>query len=169
MLNEISVCVKPANKTGKYVFLGLIGTALILACATYLGAPYSGVLWTVALVFITAAIYVYNRHVVSEYYYELRVDGGVESLVISMRVGKTVRTLARLELNALTEVKRLDGKEYRKYKCEKGVYKYSYFPTMFPESVYLVSIRSEHESADLFIEVSEEFARELESCIPPQL
>ena len=165
MLKEISTCVKPANKAGRYVFLGLIGTALILVGAIFFGAPYTGVIWTVALVFITAAIYVYNRHIASEYCYELRVDGGVESLVISMRVGKTVRTLARLELYALTEVRRLNGKEYRKYKCEKGVYKYSYFPTMLPESVYLVSVRSEYESADLFIEVGEEFANAIKESI----
>ncbi len=166
MFNEISMIAKPASKAAKYVFVGLVGTALILVLSIYFGAPFSGIIWTVALVFVTAALYVYNRHIASEYCYELNTYGGKESFVINMRVGKTVRTLARLDLDAVTEVRRLDGKEYRAYKCEKGVFKYPYFPTMFPNSVYLVSIRSVNENADLFIEASEEFARELARYLP---
>lgn len=165
MHNETSMIAKPMNKVARYVFLGLIGTALLLVLVIYLGVPYTGILWTVDLVFITSALYVYNRHVASEYCYEVASYGGRESFIVSMRVGKTVRTLARLDADAITEVRRLTGKEYRDYKCSSGVYKYAYFPTMFPDSVYLVSIRSFHEKADVFIEANEEFASVLASFI----
>jgi len=161
MHNEMTLSVKSKNNVSRYLFLGLIGTALIFILAAYFGAAYSGILWLVALGFITAAIYVYNGHVAAEYYYEIRNDGGRESFVVNMRVGKTSRTLARLDLWSIAEVRRMTGKEYRAYKCEKKIIKYPYFPTLFPESVYLVSIRSEYENADIFIEATEEFAQAL--------
>ena len=161
MHNEMTLSVKSKNNVARYVFLGLIGTAIIFIIAAYLGIGPSGIFWLIALVFITAAIYVYNGHVASEYCYEIRDDGGRESFVVNMRVGKTLRTLARLDLWAVSEVKRMTFKEYRSYKCEKGVIKYPYFPTMHPEFVYLVSIRSEYENADIFIEATEEFAEAL--------
>lgn len=158
MHNEMTLSVKSRNNAARYIFLGLIGTAIIFIIAANLGLGLSGILWLIALGFITAAIYVYNGHVAAEYYYEIRNDGGRESFVINMRVGKTSRTLARLDLWAISEVRLMTRKEYRAHKCEKGVIKYPYFPTMFPESVYLVSIRSEYEKADIFIEATEEFA-----------
>ncbi len=165
MLNEMSVSVKSKNKASRYVFLGLIGTSMIFVCAANLGVGYSGILWVFALGFITAAIYVYNRYVGSEYYYEVKMDGGKESFLVSMKVGKTVKTLARVDLCSVTEVRKMSGKEYRKHKCERGVYKYPYFPTMFADAVYMVSVRSEYESADIFIEADEDFASAL-TCSP---
>lgn len=169
MLNEVSMIAKPANKASRYVFLGLVGTAIILILAVYMGAPFSGIIWTVVFALVIAALYIYNQHVASEFCYELSSYGGIDSFIVSMKVGKTEKTLARLDADAITEVRHLNRKEYRAYKCEKNVYKYTYFPTMFADSLYLVSIRSENENADLFIEATEEFARELERCIPPQL
>ena len=165
MHNEAFITVKPANNAARYVFLGLIGTAALLVIAIYLGAPFSGIIWTVDLVFVTAALYVYNRHMASEYCYEVKNYGGRDSFIVSMQVGKTVRTLARLDADSVTEVRRLTGKEHRAYKCARGVFKYNYFPTMLPESVYLVSIRSVHENADVFIEANEEFASVLAGYI----
>ena len=141
--------------------LGLIGTSAIFVIAAMYAQSLTGLLWIVALGFITATIYVYNRYVGSEYYYDIGMDGGRETLKVSMRVGRTVKTLARLDIFSITEVRRMDRNEYRKHKCERGVFKYPYFPTMFANEVYLVSIRSEHESLDLFLELDEDFAKAL--------
>ena len=160
MLNEISMSAKAKTKTSRYVFLGLLGTALIFVIAARIGA-YSGILWSVAFCFIVAAIYVYNRFVGSEYYYEIKMDGGIESLVVSLRVGKTVKTLARVDLDSITEVRHMTRKERAKYKGELGCVRYSYFPTMFSEDVYLVAVRSEYEKSDILIEIDGPFASAL--------
>ena len=84
MHNEITLSVKSKNNVARYIFLGLIGTAIIFIIAANLGLGLSGILWMIALGFITAAIYVYNGHVAAEYYYEIRNDGGRESFVVNM-------------------------------------------------------------------------------------
>ena len=157
MYNEISYTAKPKNKVAKYVLMGLSGSALIFVIASMLTPKYSGLVWMVAFAFIVSSIYVFNRYVGAEFCYSL-TDAGVPSFVVTQRVGKTVRTMARLDLDSITEIRLLTGEEYRKYKCEKGVLKYSYFPTMRPDTLYLVSMRSAYENADLFIEADESFA-----------
>lgn len=165
MTDKAFYSAKSKNGTARAVFLGLLGTSMLLALAAIISPVFSGIIWLFALISLTATIYVYNRYVGAEYGYTVSDDYGSRLLIIDMRIGKTVRTMARLELNSLTEVRRMTGKEYREYKCEKGVMKYPYFPTMRPDEVYLVSIRSEHENADIFIEVDENFAAVLLSSI----
>ena len=165
MTDKAFYSAKSKNGTARAVFLGLLGTSMLLALAAIVTPVFSGIVWLFALISITATIYVYNRYVGAEYGYTVSDDYGSRLLIIDMRIGKTVRTMARLELNSLTEVRRMTANEYRAYKCEKGVMKYPYFPTMRPDEVYLVSIRSEHENVDIFIEVDEDFAATLLSSI----
>ena len=107
MVNEISCIAKSKNNIAKYVLLGLLGTSLILVCAANLTPKYSGIVWIFALGFITATIYVYNRYVGSEYCYSVTDDYGRPTLTVSMRIGKTARVLARLDLYTIREVKML--------------------------------------------------------------
>ena len=148
------------NNVAKHVLIGLGGSSLIFIAAAYMTPVLSGIVWMVAFVFIVASLYVYNRYVGAEFCYSVE-DVGVPSLIITQRVGKTVKTMARLDVDSLTELRLLSGEEYRKYKCQKGVVKYAYFPTMRPNEVYLVSMRSRYESADVFIEIDERFAAAL--------
>lgn len=164
MLNEMTCYAKSKNKASSYVLLGLGGTALLFVLAAMITPKYSGLVWLVAFAFIVASIYVYTRYVGAEYCYGIVEGVGRPSFTVGMKVGNTSKTVARLDLDAITEVKKLSGKEYRDYKCEKGVMKYPYFPTMFPSWVYLVSVRSEYESADVFIEADEGFIEALSSC-----
>jgi hypothetical protein len=165
MVNEIVYTAKSQNKTSKSVFLGLLGTSMILVLLAMMLPKYTGIVWMVALGFITATIYVYNRFVGSEYRYAINNDGGRPSFTVGMQVGKTSRTMARVDLSSIVEVKRMSRAEYRSHKCDKGVMKYPYFPTMFAEEVYLVVIRSEYEQADIFIEAAAEFISALESYV----
>lgn len=163
MVNEMICHAKSKNNASKYVLLGLGGTSLLFVLAAMMTPRFSGLVWSVAFIFIVSSIYVYTRYVGSEYTYGIIDGAGRPSFTVGMKVGKTEKTLARLDLDAITEVKKLTGKEYRAYKCEKGVLKYTYFPTMFPAEVYLVSIRSNYEQADVFVEVDERFAEALSS------
>ena len=163
MVNEMICSAKSKNNASKYVLLGLGGTSMLLVAAAMMTPRFSGLVWSVAFIFIVSSIYVYTRYVGSEYSYGIIDGAGRPSFTVALKVGKTERTLARLDLDAIKEVRRLTGKEYRAYKCEKGVIKYTYFPTMFPGEVYLVSIRSGYENADVFVEVDERFAEALSS------
>ena len=162
MINEMTYFAKAKTKTAKYVLFGLLGTAMLLIAATYLAKRYSGIIWVLALGFITATIYVYNKYVASEYRYEIVNCDSKPAFTVSMRVGKTERTMVRLDLCDVTEIRKMSRDEYRSHTCEKGVLKYSYFPTMFAQEVYFVCVRSEYEKADLFIEIDEEFASKLD-------
>ena len=157
MYNEISYVAKPKTKTAKYVLMGLSGSALIFVVMANITPKYTGIVWMVAFAFIVSSIYVFNRYVGAEYCYSI-ANTDTPSFIVTQRVGKTVRTMARLDLSSLIEVRAIKTEEYRKYKCERGVLKYSYFPTMFPQTLYLVRMRSPCEKADLFIEVDESFA-----------
>ena len=161
--NEFSYVSKPRNKAAKYVLMGLAGSALIFVVLANLTPKYSGLVWMVAFAFIVASIYVYNRYVGAEFCYSVEnVD--VLSFIVTQRVGKTVRTMARLDVSAIIEVRAMTGEEYRKYKCDKDVAKYSYFPTMFPKTLYLVRVRSHFEKADVFIESNADFALALKNA-----
>ena len=158
MYNETSCVVRSKNKVARYVLMGLIGSSAIFIAAANLTPKFSGLVWLVAFSFAVAAIYVFNRYVGTEFCYSI-LDTGTPSLVITQKVGKTVRTMARLDVSYIIEVRPLSGKEYRAHKRDKGVLKYSYFPTMCPASLYLVSVRSNYENADVFIEADESFVK----------
>lgn len=159
-MHNFSYVATSKTKTSRYVFLGLVGSAAIFIVASYITPAFSGLVWMGAFVFIVAAIYVYTKYVGASYCYEI-VDSGVPSFVVTMTVGKTAKTMARIDVDSVVELRRMTRSEYRAYKCEKGVSRYSYFPTMMPAELYLVSMRSTYENADLFIEVDEQFAAAL--------
>ena len=165
MDNEIFYTAKSGNKIAKCVMLGLLGTSFLLVVAACISPKLTGIIWAVALIFITATIYVYNRYVASEYRYGITNDGGVPTFTVSMQLGKTSRVMARINLSSITEVRKMSREEYRAYKPERGVLKFPYFPTMFAECVYLVSSRSEYETADIVIEADEAFAEALRSSV----
>ena len=162
MVKEMSCVAKSKNKVAKYVFIGLFGTALIVACAASLVQKYSGLVWTAAFAFAVSAIYVYNRYVGAEYVYSV-TDDGRPSFTVTQTVGKTSKTLARLDLYNITDVRMLSGVDLKKYKPEKGVIKYGYYPTMRPDSLLLISVRSSDENADVLIEADGEFASAISS------
>ena len=162
-MKELFYTARSGNNIAKNVLFGLLGTAAIFVVAAYVSPILTGIIWMVALGFITAAIYVYNRYVAAEYCYGITNDGGIPSFTVSMKVGKTSRVMARIDLSSITEVKKMSREEYRAYKPEKGIIRFPYFPTMFAETVYVVASRSEHESADIVVECDESFATALEN------
>ena len=165
MLNEMIYTAKSKNRTAKSVLLGLLGSSILLIIAANIAKMLTGIIWIGAFIFITATIYVYNRYVGAAYRYTVSEGIAKPALTIDQSVGKAVKTVARLDLDSITEVRRMTGKEYRAYRCEKGVIKYPYFPTMLADEIYLVSVRSEYENYDVFIEIDEKFASALSSYI----
>lgn len=156
MYNEFSYVAKPKNKVAEKVLIGLLGSALIFVIAANLTPKYSGLVWTVAFAFIVSVIYVYTRYVGAEYCYSV-MEAGALSFVVTQKVGKTVKTMARVDVVSIVDITRMSGKEYKKHKSEKGTVRYFYLPTMCPDNVYLLSLRSYSENADIFIEADESF------------
>lgn len=160
MYNETSYTAKPSNKVAKYVLLGLSGSALIFVIAARISEKLSGLIWLGAFAFIVSALFIYTRYLGVEYCYQI-TNAGVPSLVVSQITGNRSRTMARIDLDSITELRYMTRDEYRAHKCDSAVVKYNYFPTMMPSHLYLISMRSEHERADIFIEADESFASAL--------
>ena len=49
MVNEMVYTAKPQNKTSKSVFLGLLGTSMLLVLAAMIIPKYTGIVWMFAL------------------------------------------------------------------------------------------------------------------------
>lgn len=159
MADELYLGVRSKNKVAKYAMLGCLGSSLIFYVAAMFASHYRGLIWMGTFICVIATVYLYNRYVGTEYCYSIHnyEDGG-SVFVIAMKNGKTVRTMARLDLFAIKEVVKVSGKEYRAHKTEKGIFKYSYFPTMCPSELYYVKVRSHNEKADVFVQINEEIA-----------
>lgn len=159
MISPISIKPEPQNNKAKHTFFACLGSA-ILSIALYTMLPsYKGIVGIVALGFITAAIYLYNRYVCAAYYYDVTMDSnGSPVFVISQSVGKRQTTLCRVDLSSITLVKKLSAEEKRAYKPAKDIARYFYSPTLSPEFVYLLEVRSPYEKADVFVELNDEQA-----------
>ena len=164
VLRETIYRARSANDSAKKVLIGLSVSALAFVAAAYITPALSGIVWLIAFVFIVASLFVYNKYVGAEYCYEI-TEYGTPALVISQTVGKTSKTMARIDLDSISEIKRMTGDEYRKYRVEKGVTRYTYHPTMLPSEIYLITMRSDYENADVFIEASDAFVLTLQRTV----
>lgn len=159
MIPYVTIRPEPQNKKARYVFYACLGSAILLMAIYMLLPKYKGVVGIVALLFITAAIYVYNRYVCAVYYYDI-IPGSDGDAVFLIRqlVGKRETTLCRVDLSSIISVKSLTREQRREYKPERDVSRYAYAPTLSPEVIYLLEVRSSYEKADVFIELTEEQA-----------
>ena len=165
MINEFSVSPRPSNNKARhtfFIFLILAATA----AAVYISPiqRFKGVIGTVCLVLIVAAIYVYNRYMAMKYYYDVMIDAsGTPLFIIRSVMGKRESTLCRVELSSIISVKRFTRDEAKAHKTPDGFVRYFYNPTLCPESVCIVTVSSRHEHAEITIEANDEFISVLSS------
>lgn len=159
MISPISIKPEPQNNKAKHTFFACLGSA-ILSIVLYTMLPsYKGVVGIIALGFITAAIYLYNRYVCAVYYYDVAIDSnGSPVFVVSQSVGKRQTTLCRVDLSSIVLVKAMSAEEKKSYKPRKDIARYFYSPTLSPEKVYVLEVRSPYEKADVFVELTDEQA-----------
>ncbi len=158
-MRDISYNPKPANNKARYVFAALLGSAMIAFAVCMLTPMYRGVVSMFMGAFLVAAILIYTRYIGSEYIYEIITSpGGYADFVVTHRIGKRRTVLCRVDVTSVVEVRLMNDKERRAYKSEPDTAVYSYHPTLMPESVYLLRLRSDTEKADLFIEAGAELA-----------
>lgn len=159
MIREFYVHAKPANKKAVYAFFACLGSAIIVFAVYMLAEKYRGLISMGIMVFITAAVYIYNRYMGSEYFYDITFDHtGTPVFVVRQKIGKRESTLCRVDLGSIIRIDKMTAEERKGYKADAGVVRYTYCPTMMPEVVYRVAVRSHSEKADIFIEATDELA-----------
>ena len=164
MIKEFCIHAKPQNKKARYAFFASLGSAMIV-CAVYLLVDkYKSLVGIGVMTFITAAIYIYNRYIGSEYYYEITADHiGTPVFVVRQKIGKRESTLCRIDLGSIVKIDKMTAAEKKKHMSDKDVMRYVYCPTMMPDTVYLLTVRSHNEKADIFIEATDEMAEVISS------
>lgn len=159
MITPFSTTPKPQNKLAKYVMAACFGSFLILIMLSMMMLNYKGLISVAALVFVTAGIFIYNKYIYTVYSYEVVFDmNGVPLFVVRHTQKKHMATLCRVEISNISDVKKLNREERKAYKVDRSVPSFSYCPTMCPDTVYLVTVRSFDENADIFVELTDESA-----------
>ncbi len=158
MIKEFSISPKQQNKNASYVILSLFFLAAIFMVTYFVFDKYKGIFGLVALVFITAALTVYNKYLACKYCYEIMIDSsGVPLFLVSQAVGKKRSLLCRVMLSSITEVKRESKKERAAHKLHRGNYVYSFCPTLFPESVITIYADELNVKNEIVIEGNDDF------------
>lgn len=159
MIKEFSAHAKSSNKKARYIFFACLGSTIIMTLVYMLAWKFKGLIGLVDTIFITATIYIYNRYMGTEYFYDVTFDHmGAPVFLVRHRIGKRETTMCRIDLDAVVNVEKMPAEKRKSYKPDSGVIKYSYYPTMSPDTLYLMTVRSHTEKADVFIEISDEMA-----------
>lgn len=163
-MNDIYSHAKASNNKAKRLFfIMLLVSAALIAVYVFIDV-YKGVIGLAAVVAIVSAVFIYTKYMGAEYFYDLTSDSeGSAVFVVRQTTGKRTSTLCRLDLWSIVNVERLTAKERSTHKTPLGMKKYFYLPTLSPESVLLLTAKSEYENAEIFIEASDEFAAMLKS------
>ena len=157
-ISELSVHAVPSNKKAQTICYTMFAAAAACITVCFFIDKYGGIISTLAVVFIAIAVMLYTRYMAASYIYDITYDNeGTAVFVVRSRTGKKETTLLRVDLYAIENVRRLDKASLKAYKLDTGVLKYNYCPTLLPDSLVLLRVRSHYEKADVFIEVTDEF------------
>ncbi len=160
MISEFSVRPVAKNNGARNLFFALLGAAAASVAVSYFSPLYKGIIQLLSLLLLVGAVMIYTRYVGAFYLYEVAFDSEETPIFIVIQVsGKRRSALCRVDLADIADIKRLSGEEYRAYKTELGMKRYNYTPTLRPEEVYLMQVRSRRERADVFLEISEEYCQ----------
>ena len=159
MISPFAITPKPKNKLAKRMWTASLISMFVFIVAAAFGGGLQRCFTTAALISMTVAIYVYSRHMATVYVYEVMFDEGETPLfVVSQRQRVRTDILCRVSLASIKDVRKIARDEIKSIKGKKEAPLYRYYPTMCPDELYLVSIRSEDECADIFTELTDEAA-----------
>ena len=158
MIPDMRFRPKTSNVKGKRVFLLTLLLALVTFLCSLLLTEYQGVVQLIAIVILTVSLYFYNRYVATVYEYEITTDNdGAPVFVVCVYQVKRTSTLCRIALWDVTGVARYLAEELKKLPRDKSVGIHKFNPTLSPQTITVISVRSQYEKSDLWIESSEEF------------
>ena len=112
------------------------------------------------MIFLVAALTVYNKYMVVTYYYDIMVDSSGRALFlvrshISNRLGGKNSTLCRIELADIVKIEEEGRATRRKHKTPSGYRKYCYVPTLMPKNTSRLTVHSRYEKSEIVIEGGE--------------
>lgn len=165
MITELHLRVKPQNNKAKGLFFIFFALTCLLFSLSYAFSAYRWISQLIAVLCLVTAILLYTKYISAIYYYEILLDrDDVPMLVVRQQMGRRSTTLCRVDLADITAIERKTREEYRAHKTDAHKARYVYTPTLFPDTVYLVTVISRHETAEIVLEGSEEFIEHLRSC-----
>ena len=132
--------------------------AAVLFVFSFTADKYKGIIGFVAIVFLTAALYIFTRYMAIEYYYDITLSGGEPLFVVRQATCKRSTTMTRISLSSITDVKVENAKERKGHKAPSGYARYCYVPTFMPDKTVRITVASRYEKAEIVIEGSAEFA-----------
>ncbi len=166
MITEYTYSPRQKNDKPKQLIIALLFAAAAFA-VLYIALPsYKGVVGLVALVAITAAVFLYTKYISSEYFYDIILgEDGAPLFVVRQKTGKRESTMCRIELSRVLSLTPMTKEERAAHKTEAGYVRYVYTPTMSPELTYFINVASRYEKAEIIIEADGEFIAMLERAI----
>ena len=157
MIRDIVFRPKPTNSNARSLMIASAVGAVAFTVISHTMDKYKGIVGLVALIFLVVAVYVYTKYVGTGYCYQV-MAGDTPLFLVSQRIGKRETTLCRVELRSIVSVAVMTAAEYKAHKTEVGYSKYYYTPTLGPEHVVMITLRSRYERAEVVIEAGEELA-----------
>ena len=158
MINELTVHAVASNNKAKGVCTCTMVSAAIITAICPFTEKYRAILGVLIITLISVGILMYTKYLAVRYMYDVTYDAnGLAVFVVRSRTGKRESTLLRVDLYAIISIKRLTAAELKTHKCDTGMVKYNYCPTLAPESAVLLKVQSHYERCEVLIEVTDEF------------
>ena len=170
MINELQIRLRPTNNKAKAVFWIFGLCAVISFVAYYLmsgwGKERASLIGLLGLILLTVALTFYTKYISAVYYYEIMFDSaGTPLFLVKQTVGKRVSTLCRIALYEIKNIERTTPPERKINTTKTGYRKYNYVPTFMPDVTYRLTTASRYERAEIYIEISDEFAETLKRYV----
>ncbi len=161
MIRELVINPKPENNKARLAvtILGVLG-ALIFGVSMFIKL-YRGVVALVAMLLIVAALTIAVKYLLSEFKYEIFDADGEWLFVVGQRSGKRYTTLCRVSLSSVVSIEKTSAKDRKKASGDFA--RYTYIPTLMPESYYEMTVVSRYEKAKISLQLTDEMAALLRS------
>ena len=159
MISPFSINPKPENNKAKIAVavLGTLGGIIFFVSMQI--SRYQGVVSLLAMMFIVAALTISVKYILSEFTYEITDADGEWLFVVGQRSGKRYTTLCRV---GLASVRSIEKKKRNEDKVKSGEYlRYSYIPTLMPDSYYVMTVVSRYEKAKISLQLTDGMAEQL--------
>ena len=156
MISPFSINPKPENNKAKVAvaILGTLGGVIFLVSMQI--ARYQGVVALCGMMLIVAALTVSVKYILSEFTYEITESDGEWLFVVGQRSGKRYTTLCRV---GLASVRSIEKKKRNEDKVKSGEYlRYSYLPTLMPDTYYVMTVENRHEKAKIVLQLTDGMA-----------
>ena len=158
MIREFSAKVKASNNKAQRLFVLCMLLAFLFLTVSMLIPLYRGVVSMVGFGLLVGAITIYTKYVSPIFYYDITFDSeGVALFVVRQMIGKRQTTLCRIGLFEVVKIEKEGAQERKAHKTPMGFIKYSYVPTLFPETTYRLTTMTRYEKSEIIIEANEEF------------